>query len=76
MQVLLLEKLMKKIMLAVGIAGVVIIYAGFLYLLFNGYSTAVLPWYLLLCPWICIYFGLTTAQQMAVYHWFSRKFSR
>jgi hypothetical protein len=71
-----LEKLLKKIMLIVGLLGVVIIYGGFLYLLFTGRSTANLPWYLLLSPWICVYFGLTLAQQLAVIAWFKIKFKR
>ncbi|MCL1159190.1 hypothetical protein K8B83_09880 [Shewanella inventionis] len=62
-------------MLIVGILGVLIIYSGFLYLFFSGRSTATLPWFLLISPWICIYFGLTQAQQIAVIYWFVNKFS-
>jgi hypothetical protein len=70
-----LEYLLKKIMLIVGILGVIIIYGGFLYLLFSGRSTAALPWFLLISPWICVYFGLTHVQQVAVIQWFTHKFS-
>ncbi|MGX9461728.1 hypothetical protein ACWXWU_10870 [Shewanella sp. A14] len=62
-------------MLVVGVLGVIIIYGGFLYLFFSGRSTAALPWFLLISPWICVYFGLTHIQQVAVIHWFSQKFS-
>jgi hypothetical protein len=70
-----LEQILKKIMLIVGILGVVIIYGGFLYLLFSGRSTAALPWFLLISPWICVYFGLSHLQQVAVISWFANKFS-
>lgn len=70
----LLEKILKNIMFYMGILGVAIIYGGFLYLLFSGRSTQQLPWYLLISPWICIYFGLTTTKQFAVYSWFMGKF--
>ena len=70
-----LELILKKIMLIVGILGVVIIYGGFLYLLFSGRSTAALPWFLLISPWICVYFGLSHVQQVAVIRWFASKFS-
>ncbi|ABE55219.1 conserved hypothetical protein [Shewanella denitrificans OS217] len=71
-----LETLLKKIMLIVGLLGVIIIYGGFLYLLFSGRSTANLPWYLLLSPWICVYFGLTLPQQLAAIAWFKAKLKR
>ncbi len=70
-----LEYLLKKIMLIVGIFGVIIIYGGFLYLQFSGRSTAALPWFLLISPWICVYFGLTHVQQVGVIQWFVQKFT-
>ena len=70
-----LELILKKIMLIVGILGVVIIYGGFLFLFFSGRSTAALPWFLLISPWICVYFGLSHVQQVAVINWFVGKFS-
>ncbi|MBB1267769.1 hypothetical protein [Shewanella sp. SR44-3] len=63
-------------MLIMGLLGVVIIYGGFLYLLFTGRSTVSLPWYLLLSPWICVYFGLTQTQQLSAMTWIKAKFSR
>ncbi|NMH64522.1 hypothetical protein [Shewanella salipaludis] len=69
-----LEKWTKRMMLSVGILGVVIIYSGFIYLLLSGRSVAVLPWYLLLSPWICIFFGLDHARQFRVITWFVRRF--
>lgn len=71
-----LESIYRKLMLIVGIAGVIIIYSGFLYLFFSDRSTASLPWFLLLSPWICIYFGLNKVQQVAVVAWFAKKFTR
>jgi pantothenate synthetase len=70
-----LEYLLKKIMLIVGLLGVIIIYGGFFYLLFSGRSTAALPFFLLISPWICVYFGLTHVQQIAVIQWFVQKFT-
>lgn len=70
-----LEFLIKKIMLIVGVLGVIIIYGGFLYLFFSDRSTAALPWFLLISPWICVYFGLTHVQQVAVIQWFVNKFT-
>ena len=70
-----LEYLLKKLMLIMGALGVIIIYGGFLYLFFSGRSTAALPWFLLISPWICVFFGLSQVQQVAVFHWFSNKFS-
>jgi pantothenate synthetase len=43
--------------------------------LFSGRSTAALPWFLLISPWICVYFGLTHVQQVAVIQWFTHKLS-
>ncbi|MRG34574.1 hypothetical protein GH729_00665 [Shewanella sp. XMDDZSB0408] len=60
-------------MLIVGIAGVLVIYSGFLFLLFSGSPTTALPWFLLISPWICVYFGLTQTQQIGVINWFSSK---
>ncbi|MCL1143364.1 hypothetical protein [Shewanella gaetbuli] len=62
-------------MLAVGIMGVLVMYGGFLYLFFSGRSTAALPWFFLISPWICIYFGLSQKQQIATINWFIQKFS-
>ncbi|QBF84963.1 hypothetical protein EXU30_17530 [Shewanella maritima] len=63
-------------MLLVGIAGVLVIYGGFLYLLFSGKPTSAIPWFLLISPWICVYFGLTRVQQIAVIDWFAAKFRK
>ncbi|RTR34402.1 hypothetical protein [Shewanella atlantica] len=68
-----LEKVTRNVMLFVGVSGVLIIYCGFFFLLFSGRDTSVLPWYLLLSPWVCIYFGLTQAKQLAVIEWFKNK---
>lgn len=70
-----LESLMKKVMLVVGIIGVIVMYGGFLYFFFSGVPTAALPWFLLICPWVCIYFGLTKTQQIASLSWLKNKFT-
>ncbi len=67
--------LFKQILLFIGICGVVVIYSGFLYLMFTGQPTVNLSWYSLLSPWVCIYFGLTRKQQVAVRKWFYNKFN-
>jgi len=71
-----LELWIKKVMLVVGILGVIVMYGGFLYLMFSGRSTAGLPWFLLISPWICIYFGLSQTKQIATINWFKNKFTR
>ncbi|WP_299787880.1 hypothetical protein [uncultured Shewanella sp.] len=71
-----LEKVTRNIMLVVGISGVLVIYSGFLFLIFSGRDTSVLPWYLLLSPWVCVYFGLTRSKQLAVIEWFKQKLVR
>ncbi|ACJ30081.1 MULTISPECIES: hypothetical protein [Shewanella] len=71
-----LEKTTKWMMLIVGTCGLLVIYFGFFYLMFNGRSTAVIPWYILISPWICIYFGLKQRTQIEVIRWFMSKFSR
>ena len=71
-----LEKITKRMMLVVGTLGVVVIYCGFFFLLFSGRSTAAVPWYFLVSPWICIYFGLTDVQQKQVIGWFIKKFKQ
>ncbi len=68
-----LEKVTRNVMLFVGISGILVIYCGFLFLLFSGRDTSLLPWYLLLSPWVCIYFGLTKSKQSAVVEWFKQK---
>ncbi|QIR16201.1 hypothetical protein [Shewanella aestuarii] len=62
-------------MLSVGILGVIVMYSGFLYLFFSGRSTAALPWFFLISPWLCIYFGLSQTQQVATLYWLKNKFS-
>ncbi|KFZ38114.1 hypothetical protein HR45_06305 [Shewanella mangrovi] len=64
----------KKCLLWFGYAGVVVIYAGFFYLLFSGQSTAPIHWFFLVSPWLCIYFGLPSEQQQSVVRWFFKKF--
>lgn len=71
-----LEKTTKWMMLIVGCSGLLVIYLGFFYLMFSGRSTAVIPWYILISPWICIYFGLKQRTQIEVMRWFMSKFSR
>nr|WP_100067673.1 hypothetical protein [Shewanella benthica] len=71
-----LEKTVRRLMLLVGGMGLIVIYSGFFYLMFKGTDTSFLPWYLLLSPWICIYFGLTQARQLAVILWFKQKLTR
>ncbi|WP_338592730.1 hypothetical protein VXM60_07810 [Shewanella khirikhana] len=71
-----LENYTRKMMLWVGYAGVVVIYGGFLYLLLSGRDTQVIPWYFLLSPWVCVYFGLSDKQQKDVVGWFLTKFKR
>ncbi|MCL1147018.1 hypothetical protein AB4298_14560 [Shewanella sp. 10N.261.52.F9] len=71
-----LEKATRLMMLVVGCIGLLVIYFGFFYLMFTGRSTAAIPWYILLSPWVCIYFGLTKHQQLAVVRWFTNKWSR
>ncbi len=71
-----IEKLLKKLMLIIGIVGVIVIYGGFFYLQFNAEHPNQLPWYILLSPWICIYFGLNPQQQLEVLQWFKKKFGK
>ena len=71
-----LEKTARRLMLLVGGGGLSVIYSGFFYLMFKGTDTSVLPWYLLLSPWVCIYFGLTQARQLAIILWFKQKLTR
>jgi hypothetical protein len=71
-----LEKITKRMMLIVGILGLVVIYCGFFFLLFSGHSVAVIPWFFLISPWVCIYFGLTQVQQVQVVNWFLKKFKK
>ncbi|MFT5705567.1 MAG: hypothetical protein ACI8SK_001527 [Shewanella sp.] len=71
-----LEKMIKYVLLSVGALGVVVIYGGFFYLLLSGSSTSAIPWYGLLSPWICIFFGLAAHQQMSVIDWFKGQFYR
>ncbi|ACA87465.1 hypothetical protein [Shewanella woodyi] len=71
-----LEKITKFLLLSVGVSGVVVIYGGFFFLLFNGHNTSVIPWYGLLSPWICIFFGLPLHRQVSVIYWFKRQFFR
>ncbi|MGL4474580.1 MAG: hypothetical protein ACRCT7_09000 [Shewanella sp.] len=72
----LIERWTKRMLLVVGIAGVLVIYLGFLYLLISGRSTESISWLFLLSPWACIFFGLSTQDQLATLHWFKAKFSR
>lgn len=69
-----LENTIKKIMLWVGYLGVVIIYGGFLYLLLSGKDTRGIPWFFLLSPWICIYFGLSEHEQRSAIRWLLSRF--
>ncbi|EGM70663.1 hypothetical protein [Shewanella sp. HN-41] len=71
-----LEKITKRMMLVVGTLGVLVIYSGFFFLLFTGRSLAVIPWFFLVSPWICIYFGLTQVQQLKVLNWFVKKLKK
>ncbi|MBT1444977.1 hypothetical protein KJI95_10620 [Shewanella sp. JM162201] len=68
------ERYTRKMLLWVGLLGVAIIYGGFLYLFFKGADTRAIPWYFLLSPWVCVYFGLTDSQQADVGRWFINKF--
>ncbi|MGI2260073.1 hypothetical protein [Shewanella sp. GXUN23E] len=63
-------------LLVVGIAGVAVIYGGFLYLFFSGRDTSGIPWFFLLSPWICIFFGLSDAGQRSALAWLLAKFKR
>ena len=67
-----LEKATRNIMLLVGGLGVLIIYSGFVYLLVSGLDTSILPWYLLLSPWICVFYGLNRDKQLKVIEWFKK----
>ena len=71
-----LEKITKYMLLSVGVSGVVVIYGGFFYLLLSGRGTSAIPWYGLLSPWVCIYFGLPTHKQISVIDWFKGRFYR
>ncbi|WP_372872675.1 hypothetical protein [Shewanella sp.] len=68
------EHYTRKMMLWVGYAGVVVIYGGFIYLLISGRDTRMIPWYFLLSPWVCVYFGLSDTQQKQVMAWLLAKF--
>ncbi|MCH1922546.1 hypothetical protein L9G15_24355, partial [Shewanella sp. A3A] len=63
-----LEKITKRMLLTVGALGVLVIYGGFFFLMVSGRSVALIPWFFLLSPWICIYFGLSQIQQTNVLH--------
>lgn len=67
-----IEKVAKQLMLLVGIVGVLVIYSGFFYLLFQPQGPQ-LPWYILISPWLCIYFGLNTQQQRNTQRWLMQK---
>ncbi|WP_375087855.1 hypothetical protein [Shewanella youngdeokensis] len=69
-----LEKAIKITMLAVGVMGIVVIYSGFFFLQFNDDYGFTLPWYFLVSPWICVYFGLEQAQQTASVNWLVSRF--
>ncbi|MCH1928915.1 hypothetical protein L9G16_01830 [Shewanella sp. A25] len=71
-----LEKITKRMLLTVGALGVLVIYGGFFFLMVSGRSVALIPWFFLLSPWICIYFGLSQIQQTNVLHWFVKKVKR
>ncbi len=71
-----LEKTARSLMLLVGGVGLIVIYSGYFYLVFKGNGTSDLPWYLLLSPWICIYFGLSQAKQLAIVLWCKQKLTR
>ncbi|WP_299806752.1 hypothetical protein [uncultured Shewanella sp.] len=71
-----LERATKLMMLVVGCVGLIVIYFGFFYLLLSGRSTAAIPWYILLSPWVCIFFGLTRKKQLGVIRWFTRKWTK
>ncbi|WP_243883672.1 MULTISPECIES: hypothetical protein [Shewanella] len=71
-----LEKQIKRLLLLVGIAGVMVIYFGFFYLLLSGRSTEPITWYYLLSPWICIFFGLSSLQQYRVLQWFCARYKK
>ena len=71
-----LERATKLMMFVVGCVGLLVIYFGFFYLLFTGRSTAATPWYILLSPWVCIYFGLSKSKQLAAIRWFTKKWIR
>ena len=53
-----LEKLYRFILLLIGITGVVVLYAGNLYLLFDGAYIDPAMLFFLPCPLMCLYFGL------------------
>ncbi|ABV88095.1 hypothetical protein [Shewanella pealeana] len=71
-----LERATKWMMLVVGCVGLLVIYFGFFYLLLTGKSTAAIPWYILLSPWVCIFFGLSQRKQLGVIRWFVNKWTR
>ncbi|GIU26898.1 hypothetical protein [Shewanella colwelliana] len=68
-----IERLTKRLMLLIGIVGVLVIYVGFFYLLFQQQGSATLPWYILISPWLCIYFGLNPQQQVNTRLWLKQK---
>ncbi|QYK02921.1 hypothetical protein [Shewanella psychrotolerans] len=68
-----IERMTKRLMLFVGIVGVLVIYFGFFYLLFKPQASGTLPWYILLSPWLCIYFGLSVDKQRKSIDWLMQK---
>ncbi|WP_299495318.1 hypothetical protein [uncultured Shewanella sp.] len=68
-----LERATQWMMLSVGCIGIIIIYSGFFYFLFSSEQKNIIPWYTLLSPWICIYFGLSQQQRAGVLQWFLKK---
>ncbi|ABO23541.1 MULTISPECIES: hypothetical protein [Shewanella] len=67
------EQATKTLMLIVGVIGVVVIYAGFFFLLITQSTASFLPWYILISPWLCIYFGLSGEKQRLTLLWLRRK---
>ncbi|WP_025820015.1 hypothetical protein [Shewanella marina] len=68
-----LTRIVKQLLLGVGITGIVVNYAGFFYMLAVGFPISSIHWFFLLSPWLCVFYGLSDAQQAAVFKWFKHK---
>ena len=53
-----LEKLYRLFLLLIGTSGIIVLYVGNLYLLFDGAHIDPVMLFFLPCPLICLYFGL------------------
>ncbi|RYV03975.1 hypothetical protein SOPP22_00735 [Shewanella sp. OPT22] len=68
-----LEKFYRLLLLLIGITGIIVLYAGNLFLLFDGAHIDPAMLFFLPCPIICLFFGLAPKNRVALIKYFSRK---